>query len=101
MKIAACVGDIMDRSRFGGYDVTFVSGPDEVADVDLVIIDISRNDPANWAGLSRITRLVGYGSHLDRDRFDAARTAGFDEVLARSALFSRLDVVLTSPNSEG
>jgi hypothetical protein len=35
-------------------------------------------------------RVVGFGSHVDRARLEAAREAGCDEVLARSAFFARL-----------
>ena len=36
-------------------------------------------------------RVVGFGSHVDVGRLKAARAAGCDEVLPRSAFFERLD----------
>lgn len=36
-------------------------------------------------------RVVGFGSHVDVGRLKAARAAGCDEVLPRSAFFERLE----------
>ena len=36
-------------------------------------------------------RVVGFGSHVDVARLKAARAAGCDEVLPRSAFFEQLD----------
>src|SRR5437016_1722196 len=36
------------------------------------------------------TRVIGFGSHVDVARLNAARQAGCDEVLPRSAFFERL-----------
>jgi len=41
-------------------------------------------------------RVIGFGSHVDTDLLAAARLAGCEEVLARSAFFSRLDELLGS-----
>ena len=38
------------------------------------------------------TRVIGYGSHDDAARLKAARQAGCDEVLPRSAFFDALQV---------
>jgi hypothetical protein len=35
-------------------------------------------------------RTLGFGSHVDTATFDAARAAGCDQVMARSAFFSQL-----------
>jgi DNA-binding NarL/FixJ family response regulator len=42
------------------------------------------------------TRTVGYVSHVDTVTIDAARQAGIDQVLARSAFSERLADILTS-----
>jgi hypothetical protein len=42
-------------------------------------------------------RVIGFGSHVDRDLLAAARAAGCDQVLARSAFFSRLPQLLSAP----
>jgi hypothetical protein len=39
-------------------------------------------------------RVVGYGAHVDASRLKAARKAGCDEVLPRSAFFDQLDIRL-------
>ena len=42
-------------------------------------------------------RTLGYVSHVQTDVISAARTAGIDEVLARSAFSERLGQILSSP----
>lgn len=42
------------------------------------------------------TRMLGYASHVDTMTINAARQAGIDEVLARSAFTERLGDILTS-----
>jgi hypothetical protein len=65
--------------------------------VRVVIVDMNLVDPTEptqWAELRRLApapiTLAGFGSHVDTRRFDAARTAGFDHVLANSAFSSRM-----------
>jgi hypothetical protein len=41
-------------------------------------------------------RTLGYVSHVDSDTIAAARAAGIDQVLARSAFADRLGDILTS-----
>jgi CheY-like chemotaxis protein len=41
-------------------------------------------------------RTLGYVSHVDADTIAAARAAGIDQVLARSAFVARLAEILTS-----
>ncbi len=41
-------------------------------------------------------RTLGYVSHVDSDTIDRARSAGIDQVLARSAFSERLGEILTS-----
>ena len=120
-RVLAFVPDLMDRSKVaaaGGDRVVFVAtttalaaalGPGAPVDadagsdggsgpVDLVVVDLSR--PGVLDALGRRTpleprpRVVGFGSHVDRDLLDAARSAGCDEVLARSAFFGRLGDLL-------
>ena len=40
---------------------------------------------------------LGYVSHVDTERIQAARRAGIDEVLARSAFVDQLGAILTRP----
>ena len=42
------------------------------------------------------TRTLGYVSHVDTETIEAARRAGIDQVLARSAFTDRLGEILTS-----
>ena len=42
-------------------------------------------------------RTLGYVSHVQTDVINAARSAGIDEVLARSAFSERLGQILSSP----
>lgn len=41
-------------------------------------------------------RVIGFGSHVDTSRLKAARAAGCDEVLPRSAFFGDLEVRLAA-----
>ena len=50
------------------------------------------------AGLAAIPTL-GYVSHVDADTVAAAREAGVDEVLARSAFVERLGEILSRPGA--
>jgi len=105
----ALVIDLMDRSRITAAApagaVRFVRRAEEVADAlasadpaepgpstaGVVVVDLGRPDAldAVSAGAGAGARVVAYGSHVDRERLDAAHLAGA-EVLARSAFFSRL-----------
>jgi CheY-like chemotaxis protein len=69
----------------------------------LVILDLNnpRTDPLGTvAAMKRdpataSIRTVGYASHVQTDVIDAAREAGVDEVMARSAFTARLGEILT------
>jgi PleD family two-component response regulator len=92
-----------------GVEVYFERTPDAVlASVrekkpTLVIFDLNsaRLQPvATIAALKndpdlRQVPTLGYVSHVDAERIDAARRAGADEVLARSAFVERLGDILT------
>ena len=45
----------------------------------------------------RDIRTLGYVSHVQTDVINAARAAGIDEVLARSAFSERLGQILSAP----
>ena len=68
----------------------------------LVILDLNnpRTDPLGTvAAMKRdpataSIRTVGYASHVQVDVIDAAREAGVDEVMARSAFTSKLTEIL-------
>jgi hypothetical protein len=47
----------------------------------------------------RDIRTLGYVAHVQTDRIDAARRAGVDQVLARSAFVERLADILTGADA--
>ena len=99
MTVFAFVPDLMDRSRLGGLDVTFVARPEDLAPVpgDIVVVDLSRPGVLEaLQGLGDGARTIGFGSHVDTKLLDAARAAGCDEVMARSEFFRRARDLLTS-----
>ena len=95
-RIAAYVPDLMDRSRLGGRGITFVPTPAVLADADaeVYVVDLSRAGVLDALDALRGRKVIGFGSHVDTELLRAARAAGCDTVLARSAFFARLDDVL-------
>jgi len=112
--VMAVVDDLIFASKIraaaahAGVQVAFVRSRDavlpEIADrrPSLVIFDLDREplDPLGAirairadAGL-RSTRLVAYVRHTSADLIVAAREAGIDQVLARSAFFPALAAML-------
>lgn len=62
---------------------------DTIAEPDLVIADISRIEPQDVADSYPDIPIVGFASHTDTAGLRRAHTAGFDQVLAKSALDER------------
>ncbi|MCA1656663.1 MAG: hypothetical protein LC713_02965 [Actinobacteria bacterium] len=99
--MVAYVPDLMDRSKLAAAapGVRFVSRPGELdeaaAGADLVVVDLSRPGVLDRLTSLGATRVLGFGSHVDRALLDAARAAGCDRVMARSAFFSRLPELLS------
>ena len=98
-RIVAYIPDLMDRSKVKAVapDVTFVATPTALAasaaGADLVVVDLTR--PGVVEVLPSIEgRVVGFANHTARDVMDAALAAGCDQVMARSAFFSRLSELL-------
>jgi hypothetical protein len=56
---------------------------------DLVIVDISRVDPEEVADTYADVPILGYTNHTDTAGLRAAHAAGFDQVVAKSALVER------------
>jgi PleD family two-component response regulator len=94
----------------GGIDLHFERAPEKVLTTirekapSLVIFDLNstrmnplqaitamRQDPA-----LRGIRTLGFVSHVDADTAAAARAAGIDQVLARSAFAGQLASILTN-----
>jgi DNA-binding NarL/FixJ family response regulator len=56
---------------------------------DLVICDIARVEPDEVADTWPEIPIVGYTNHTDRAGLQRAQTAGFDQVIVKSALVER------------
>jgi hypothetical protein len=103
MKVAAFVPNLMDRSKVAaaaaalGVEVAFAAAPGELAPAELTVVDLSRPGVLDVVA-GRAGRTVGFASHVDRDLMVSARAAGCDQVLARSAFFSRLGELLAPPS---
>ncbi len=94
MTVAAVIPNLMDRSRFGDR-VEFVASRAEAlaAGASLVLVDLDRcGELAQY----RIpdAYVIGFGPHVDIELHREALAAGYDEVLARSLFFKRLDSLL-------
>ena len=59
---------------------------DTIAEPELVIADISRIEPEEVADAWPDIPIVGFTSHTDTAGLRRANAAGFDQVLAKSAL---------------
>lgn len=62
---------------------------DHTEEPDLVIADISRIDPNEVADTYPDVPIIGYTNHTDTAGLRAAHAAGFDQVVAKSALVER------------
>jgi PleD family two-component response regulator len=113
--VLALVDDLMFRSKIKstatplGVAVTFAGSSDaalaamRAAAPTLVILDLNnpRTDPLGTvAAMKKDAALasiptVGYVSHVDVSTIDAARAAGVDDVLARSAFTMKLPQLLS------
>jgi CheY-like chemotaxis protein len=112
--VLALVDDLMFRSKIKstatglGVTVAFAGSPDaalaamRVTTPALVIFDLNnpRTDPlGTLAAMKKDAALasvptVGYVSHVDTATIDAARAAGVDDVMARSAFTVNLQALL-------
>jgi hypothetical protein len=99
-KVVAFAPDLMDRSKLAASgNVTFAARPGELAELaaahgaDLVVVDLTR--PGVLDALADVgVPVVGFSNHTNRGVMDAARAAGAQQVMARSAFFSRLGELL-------
>jgi DNA-binding NarL/FixJ family response regulator len=67
---------------------------DTIAEPELVIADISRVEPEEVADTYPDIPIVGFTNHTDTSGLRAAHAAGFDQVLAKSALGEKLGAVV-------
>jgi DNA-binding NarL/FixJ family response regulator len=63
---------------------------DSVDPPELVICDVSRIDPDEVADAYPDVPILGFTNHTDTSGLRRAHAAGFDQVLAKSALDERL-----------
>lgn len=115
--ILAAVDDMLFSSRIrttaknAGVELVFARTPAEILDQaralkpSLVIFDLNSTKAApieTVAALKRDAALasiptLGFVSHVHTDVIDAARAAGIDDVMARSAFAARLaDILLAA-----
>jgi DNA-binding NarL/FixJ family response regulator len=116
MPVLAAVDDFLFRSKIRavakhvGVEVQFAQTPEEILaqaralKPALVILDLNsaKADPvATIAALKADagtagSRTIGFASHVHVDLIDAARKAGADQVLPRSAFATNLADILAS-----
>ena len=73
---------------------------DSVDPPDMVIVDIARVDPDEVVDAWPDVPILGFTNHTDKAGLQRAHTAGFDQVIVKSALVERApDLVaeLTAP----
>ncbi len=67
---------------------------DSVAAPDLVIADIARVEPDDVVDAWPDIPILGYTNHTDKAGLQRAHTAGFDQVIVKSALVDRASEVV-------
>lgn len=112
--VLAIVDDLMFASKIKtaagqlGVTVAFARSSDAAMTAirenapTLVILDLNnpRTDPLGTVATMKgdpatmAIRTVGYASHVQTDVIEAARRAGVDEVMARSAFTTRLHEIM-------
>ena len=87
--------DLFFRSKLEGLlpSHRFVT-TDSVDEPDLVIADISRVEPEEVVDAWPDVPIMGFTNHTDRSGLQRAHTAGFDQVVAKSALVERAPVLV-------
>jgi hypothetical protein len=68
---------------------------DSTEDPDLVLADVSRIDAEEVADAYPDVPIVGFTNHTDTAGLRAAHAAGFDQVLAKSALETQIGTVVS------
>jgi hypothetical protein len=82
--------DLFFRSKLEGLlpDHRLVTS-DSVDEPDLVIADIARVEPEEVVDTWPDIPIMGFTNHTDRAGLQRAHTAGFDQVVVKSALVER------------
>lgn len=74
---------------------------DSVDPPDMVICDIARVDPVEVVDSWPDVPILGFTNHTDKTGLQLAHTAGFDQVVVKSALVERVGEIvaeLTAPS---
>jgi len=79
------------EALLAGHRFVTVEGVDPP---DLVIADIARIDPDDVADNFPEVPLLGFTNHTDTAGLRRAHAAGFDQVVAKSALFERTEELI-------
>ena len=88
--ILLCGVDLFFRGKLEGLlDGHHVVTTDSVDPPELVIADIARIDPEEVVDAYPDVPIIGFTNHTDTAGLRAANSAGFDQVLAKSALVER------------
>lgn len=101
MRAVAYAPDLMDRSKLAAaatVQISFVARPSDLAaaavGADLVLVDLGRPGVIEaLAELGEGPRVVGFGSHVEREVLARAEAAGC-EAMARSQFFRSLGELL-------
>ena len=74
---------------------------DSVHPPDLVIADIARVEPEEVVDAWPDVPILGYTNHTDKAGLQRAHTAGFDQVIVRSALVERAPELVAELTGSG
>ena len=67
---------------------------DTLAEPELVIADIARVEPEEVVDAWPDIPILGYTNHTDKSGLQRAHTAGFDQVIVKSALVERASALV-------
>jgi DNA-binding NarL/FixJ family response regulator len=74
---------------------------DSVDAPDLVIADIARVEPEEVVDAWPDIPILGYTNHTDKSGLQRAHTAGFDQVIVKSALVERAAEIVDELSASG
>ncbi len=87
--------DLFFRAKLEGLLPTHhLVTTDSVDPPDLVIADIARVDPDEVVEAWPEVPILGYANHTDTSGLRRAHTAGFDQVIVKSALVERASALV-------
>ncbi len=97
-RVAAIAPDLFFASKIeatltaAGHEVTVVSSPDDLADADVVIVDLDNAGPDRVGPLE--VPALGFYSHVDVETREKAEAAGYDLVVPRSRMAREMQVLV-------